>query len=286
MSLRHIYYMQNIFKKSYPFNDDLSYNSKIVFFISIVVLGFLWLFQPLNISLLAPRPKLYLIAGISIVTFLSLSFHLLLLPSFFPKFFASSKWSIGKEILWDVWILFTILASYFILNNTLGVLKFGFDLVVKLVLVAVIPITLVIVLNHNKMLRSHLKVADELSKKLKEHKLLQDKVIYFNSDYQKDSLAVKVSLLLFIRSANNYVEVFWKEGEGIKNQMIRCSLLYAENLLKEYKFIVKCHRSYLVNINFIDRIEGNSQGYKLFVENLSSPIPVSKPSVSKLQELI
>ena len=68
--------------------------------------------------------------------------------------------------------------------------------------------------------------------------------------------------------------------------MIRCSLLYAENLLKEYKFIVKCHRSYLVNINFIDRIEGNSQGYKLFVENLSSPIPVSKPSVSKLQELI
>jgi hypothetical protein len=278
--------MQNIFKKSYPFNDDLSYNSKIVFFISIVVLGFLWLFQPLNISLLPPKPKLYLIAGISIVTFLSLSFHLLLLPSFFPKFFASSKWSIGKEILWDVWILFTILASYFILNNTLGVLKFGFDLVVKLVLVAVIPITLVIVLNHNKMLRSHLKVADELSKKLKEHKLLQDKVIYFNSDYQKDSLAVKVSLLLFIHSANNYIEVFWKEGEGIKNQMIRCSLLYAENLLKEYKFMVKCHRSYLVNINFIDRIEGNSQGYKLFVENLSSPIPVSKPSVSKLQELI
>lgn len=284
--MRHIYYMQNIFKKSYPFNDDLSYNSKIVFFISIVVLGFLWLFQPLNISLLAPKPKLYLIAGISIVTFLSLSFHLLLLPSFFPRFFASSKWNIGKEILWDVWILFTILASYFILNNTLGVLKFGFDLVVKLVLVAVIPITLVIVLNHNKMLRSHLKVADELSKKLKEHKLLQDKVIYFNSDYQKDSLAVKVSLLLFIHSANNYVEVFWKEGEGIKNQMIRCSLLYAENLLKEYKFIVKCHRSYLVNINFIDRIEGNSQGYKLFVENFSSPIPVSKPSVSKLQELI
>jgi hypothetical protein len=278
--------MLNIFKKPYPFNDDLSYNSKIVFFISIVVLGFLWLFQPFNISQLPARPKLYLIAGLSIVTFLSLSFHLLLLPSFFPKFFASSKWNIRKEILWDVWILFTILVSYFLLNNTLGVLKFGFDLVVKLVLVAVIPITLVIVLNHNKMLRAHLKVADELSKKMKEHKLLQDKVVYFNSDYQKDSLAVKVSLLLFIRSANNYIEVYWKESEAIKSQMIRCSLLYAENLLKEYKFMVKCHRSYLVNINFLDRIEGNSQGYKLFIENISFPIPVSKPSVAKLQELI
>jgi len=111
-------------------------------------------------------------------------------------------------------------------------------------------------------------------------------VIYFNSDYQKDSLAVKVSLLLFIRSANNYIEVYWKEGENIKSQMIRCSLLYAENLLKEYKFMVKCHRSYLVNINFLDRIEGNSQGYKIFIENITFPIPVSKPSVVKLQELI
>ena len=136
------------------------------------------------------------------------------------------------------------------------------------------------------MFRSRAKFADDINKKLQDHKFIQDKIILFNSDYQKDSLAIKVNLLLFIRSANNYIEVFWKDGELIKNQMIRCSMAYAEDLLKEHKFIVKCHRSFMVNINHIDRFEGNLQGYKLYFEKIDFPIPVSKSFASKLQELI
>jgi len=67
---------------------------------------------------------------------------------------------------------------------------------------------------------------------------------------------------------------------------VRCSLIYAENLLKDDKFIFKCHRSYLVNINYIDKVEGNSQGYKLYLENVPTPIPVSKIFAQKLKELL
>jgi DNA-binding LytR/AlgR family response regulator len=91
---------------------------------------------------------------------------------------------------------------------------------------------------------------------------------------------------LFIRSANNYIEVFWKEGDTVKNQMVRCSMAYAEELMKEYKFIVKCHRSYIVNINHIERFEGNLQGYKLYFDKIDFPIPVSKNFAGKLQESI
>jgi len=278
--------MWNIFNKPYPFNDDLKQNTKIIFFTSLGVFAFLFLFQPFDISALPTKGKYYLMIGLAIVTFLSLSLNLLFIPSLFPKKFSSTNWNIKKEILWNIWVLFTTLAGYFLLNNYLGVLKFGFSLVIKLVLTAVIPISVLIVVNHNKMLRSHLKIADELSKKLKDNKSIQDKIVYFDSDYQKDSLAIKVSFLLFIRSANNYIEVFWREGETIKNQMVRCSMIYAEEILKEHKFIFKCHRSFIVNINHIDKIEGNSQGYRLFFENINFPVPVSKNSVIKLKELI
>jgi len=278
--------MLNIFNKPYPFNDDLKHNSIIIFFTSLGVFVFLFLFQPFDINALPVREKYYLMSGFAVITFLALSLHLLIIPSLFPKKFSSSEWSIKKEILWNLWILFTILAGYFLLTNFLGTMKFGFSMVIKLVLTAVIPLSILIIVNHNKMLRSHLKVADELNKKLKENKSIQEKIVYFNSDYQKDSLAIKINSLLFIRSANNYIEVFWKEGGNIKNQMVRCSLLYAEGILKEHKFIFKCHRSYMINISYIDRIEGNSQEYKLFFENVSFPIPVSKNSVSKLKELI
>jgi hypothetical protein len=278
--------MVNVFNKPYPFSDDLKYNAKIIFFLSMGVFLFLWLFQPFDIGLLETRKKYYLIGGFSFITFLCLSLNLLFIPSLFPKKFSSVVWNIKKEIFWNLWILFTILVGYFLYTNTLGIMIFNFYMVIKLVLTAAVPISILIVINHNKMLRSHLKLADELNKKLKEHKQIQEKIIYFKSDYQKDSLAIKVSTLLFLRSADNYIEVFWKEGEVVKNQMVRCSMTNAEEIVKEHKFIFKCHRSYMVNINYIERFEGNSQGYKLFFENINYPIPVSKSSASKLQELI
>jgi hypothetical protein len=278
--------MLNIFNKPYPFNDDLKQNSKIIFFTSLGVFVFLFLFQPFEISTLATREKYYLMSGMAITTFLSLSLNLLVIPSLLPKKFSSSTWNIKKEIFWDIWILFTTLAGYFLLNNTLGVMKFGFGLIIKLILTAVIPLTVLIIINHNKILRSHLKLADELSKKLKENKTILDKIVYFNSDYQKDSLAIKVSLLVLIRSANNYIEVFWKETESIKNQMVRCSMATAEEILREHKFIFKCHRSFIVNVNYIEKIEGNTQGYKLYFENINFTVPVAKNYLDRLQELI
>jgi hypothetical protein len=278
--------MRNVFNNPYPFSDDLKHNTKIIFFTSLGVFAFLFLFQPFDINSLPTKERYYLLSGLAGITFLSLSINLLLIPSLFPKKFTSEGWNIKKEILWNLWILFTILVGYFFYTNSLGAMKFGFNMVIKLLLTAVVPLSVLIIVNHNKMLREHLKMADELSKKLKENKLIQEKIIHFNSDYQKDSLSINVSLLLFIRSANNYIEVFWKDVNSIRNQMVRCSMAYAEEILKEHKFIFKCHRSFIVNINYIDRIEGNSEGYKLFFENVAFPIPVSKNFVGRLRELI
>jgi predicted house-cleaning noncanonical NTP pyrophosphatase (MazG superfamily) len=278
--------MLNPFKKSYPFNEDLKHNSIIIFFISLGVPLFLFLLQPFDIGLLPDIDKYYLIIGFGVITFLALSLHLLFFPSLFPKILTSTKWNVMKEIFWNLWIMFTILTGYFLYTKFLGILKFDFDLVIKLILLAVIPISALIIINQNRMLRSRLKRADEINKKLKDHKLLQEEIVNFVSDYQKDSLAIKVSLLLFIRSANNYIEVFWKEGDSVKNRMVRCSMAYSEDLLSEYKFIIKCHRSYMVNITYIDRFEGNLQGYRLYFEKIDFPIPVSKSFASKLKELI
>jgi hypothetical protein len=278
--------MLNIFNKPYPFDDDLKHNSKIIFFISIGVFAFLWFFQPFDIGLLEMRKKFYLIFGFSFITFLSLSLNLLFIPSLFPKQFSSAIWNIKREIFWNLWILTTMLVGNFIYGKMLLVVKFDFYMVIKLVLTSIFPITILIIINHNKMLRSHLRKADELNKKLRENKLIQEKIVHFNSDYQKDSLAIKVSALLIIKSANNYIEVFWKENDTIKNQMVRCSMLNAEDAVKEHKFIFKCHRSFIVNVSYIERFEGNSQGYKLFFESIPFTIPVSKGLVSKLQELI
>ena len=278
--------MLEFLNKPYPFNDDLKHNTKIIFFISVGVFVFLFLFQPLQIDALATRDKYILVIGLGIITFLSLSLNLLILPSLFPKILNGSSWNVKKEIFWDLWILFTVSVGYFLYYKTLGIMEFGFDMIIKLILIAIVPTSVLITFNRNRLLRSHLKLANELNQKLKENKSIPDKLVHFMSDYQKDNLSIKVSLILFIRSANNYIEVFWKEDRAVKSQMVRCSLTKAEEVLKEDKFIFKSHRSYMANINHIDRIEGSSQGYRLYFEKVDFPVPVSKNYIHKLKELI
>lgn len=276
----------NFLKKPYPFNDDLKRNAKLIFFISVSIFAFLLLFQPLDISILPNRDKIYLVIGLGVITFLSLSLNLLVIPSMFPKIFLHREWIIWKEIIWNLWMLFTIAFGYFLSYKLLGILEVDFYMIVKLILIAIIPLTLLIVFNQDRLLRLHLKIANELNSKLKDTKADVEKLVHFDSDYQKDKLSMKARLLLLIRSADNYIEIFWKDGDQINSRLVRSTLLKAQDLLSDYPYVFKCHRSYIVNINHIDRVEGNSQGYKIFIENIDFEIPVSKSAVDQLKDKV
>jgi len=208
------------------------------------------------------------------------------LPSLFPKIFLKRIWNIKKEIIWNVWILSTISVGYYLYYKAIGIFEIDFYMIVKLILIAIVPITGLITINQNRLLRSNLKLANGINKKLKENKSKDEQLVHFKSDYTKDSLSIRVSLLLFIRAANNYIEIFWKENDIVKSQMVRTSLKKAEEVLDEYKFIFKCHRSFLININFIDKIEGSIQGYKLYFDKVDFAVPVSKNFAYILKELI
>ena len=278
--------MFKFLKKSYPFNDDLNHNAKVILFISIVFFAFLYLFQPFDINAFENAEKLYLIAGIVVVTFLALSLNLMILPSIFPKLFISKKWNVKKEILWNIWILFTISGGNLLYYHMFGLLEFKFTLLLQIVLTAVLPTTFLITINQDRLRKKNLQSALELNKKLKENRELKSKIITFESEYGKENLEIKLSSLILIKSANNYIEVFWNENNQVKNQMIRSSMFKTEKLFKDYKFIFRSHRSFIVNIEYIIRIEGNSLGYKLFLENLDFPVPVSQKYTSKLKDLI
>ena len=133
--------MFKFLNKPYPFNDDLKYNSKLIFFISIGVLGFLYLFQPLDVSLMDNKHKLYVVVGLGAVTFLSLSLNLLIIPSLLPGIFIKRIWNIKKEILWNLWILSTISVGYSLYYRLLDIFKIDFRMVVGLIIIAIIPIT-------------------------------------------------------------------------------------------------------------------------------------------------
>jgi hypothetical protein len=279
--------MLNFLNKPYPFNDDLRHNAKIIFFISIGVLIFLLLFQPIEISSFSRLEIFYLAMGLGASTFLTLSVNLLILPSLFPNLFHLKKWNIKKEILWNIWILFAISASHFLFYTKLfGLIDLNLSIILKLLMISILPVVVLITINQDRLLKLHLKSAIQLNKKLNENRYIQDKLILFESDYKKDNLSIKANSFICLRSANNYIEIFYLDEEKVVSQMVRCTLIKSIELLTPYEFIFRCHRTFVINTNYIHKIEGNSQGYKLTFKNIDFQIPVSQKYLKDFKKLI
>jgi len=277
----------NFLKKPYPFNEDLKYNSRIIFFISIGILCILLIFNPTDILNLSRKDVFYLTTGLAASTFLSLALNLIVLPSLLPKIFNPNKWKVISEIVWNIWIVFTIMASNFLFYTKLfGYFEMNIGTVGKFLLLAVLPVAVLITVNQDRLLRSHLKSAKALNKRLSESRDSGEKLVTFHSDYKNDSLKLNVGSLLLIRSANNYIEIFYSEQNESKSQLVRCSMGNAEKTIKDFDFIVRCHRMYIVNINYLIKVEGNSQGYKLALDGVDFPVHVSQKYIPGFKKMI
>ena len=67
------------------------------------------------------------------------------------------------------------------------------------------------------------------------------------------------------------------EKGQIKKCLLRKTLTEIEEEIKrQCQHIRRCHNSYIVNIKQIESISGNSAGYRIILNNIDSPIPVSR----------
>lgn len=279
--------MLAVLNKPYPFNSDLKHNAKIILFISVGVLAYIVFLMPIDISLFTKKEITYLITGLTVSTFVMLSMNLIVFPSLVPKLFDNNRWTIKREIIWNAWTLVSISAIYYLLYSFVyGVIVMSVFDIFQFVFLGLIPVSALIIINYNRLLRTNLKTARQLNNKLSEGKLLKDKFIDFDSDYKKDNLIIKSDSIIMIKSADNYIEVYFEKDGIVKKQMIRNSLNRIEILLQDYDFIFKCHRSYMINIHHIKEVQGHSQGYKIFFEGIDFPALVSQKYIDDFNKII
>lgn len=279
--------MLKFLNKPYPFNDDLRRNAKIILFISFGVIIFLFLFQPIEISSFSNKEIFYLVTGLAVSTFLVLTLNLIVMPSLFPKLFNSGKWDIKREIIWNIWIILAISSSDLLLySKLLGIFDISFTDIGRIVLLGFLPVAVLIIINQDRLLRSHLRSATLLNEKLIGKRDHDEKLIQFESEYKNDELAIKPNSLYLIISSDNYIEIYYEREGAISKSIVRSTLKKAEQRVGEYDFIFRCHRSYIVNINHIKEIQGNSQGYKLYFENIKSPALVSQKYIPYFKKKI
>ena len=104
------------------------------------------------------------------------------------------------------------------------------------------------------------------------------RLLHLQSDNEKDHLAVALDDLLYLQSQDNYLSVVHVGEKGLQAPLIRSSLKRIESLGEPG--LLRCHRSFVVNLGRVRRCEGNLHGLRLLLEQGDRAIPVSRAYVT------
>ncbi len=256
---------------------------------SLIITAIITFILLLGIPEVSFYPLLELL-GYSLITLSVCISFFLFLPGLFPRWFDEEEWTVGREIVSTLFLLFTIGSFNYFFNSVLsgasgGILVF-IDIQLSTMLIAVLPVIFVIYIEQNRHLKKKLALAIRLNKELSGRKANPtEEIISLSSENQKERIDINLDKLLFIKSSSNYVEIF--NSDNIRRpKLLRNTLKNIEEELKEYGSLIRCHRAYIINLNKIKNVKGNSQGYSLEIEETDQTIPVSRGYSKSFSESI
>lgn len=215
---------------------------------------------------------------------MTLAFVVLLLSQFVIRvLFKLNKFNIVSLFFWflleavlvaSVWLVFEVLDRDF----TGNLLTVWFDNLLAYILIMILPYFLYV---------SYIHIKDVIKKLEIENKseLNYIKDISLKDENEIVKLVLKTENLLFIQSADNYVEVNFIENGTVTKTLLRNSIKNLETTFINTP-IIRCHRSFIVNTNNIELAKKTSSGFKLKLNQVSElTIPVSKSYISEFNKL-
>jgi hypothetical protein len=98
-------------------------------------------------------------------------------------------------------------------------------------------------------------------------------------------LSVKLDNLYYIKAEDNYINVFYQRSGTIASYMLRCKMKTIEDNCVDSSSLMRCHRSYIVNIKKVSVLHNEADGFVIDFEREGlESIPVSKTYSAKVLE--
>lgn len=271
----------SIFTQSYPAHAPLKRRVLLSFAMSSFVFLFLLIFQPFDLDSTSKNIVL-ITAGYGLCCLLVMLFLNIVVVELFPAVFREEKWTVLKEVIWVIVNIALIgfanaLYSVWALELTFSIRALlWFELYT--LAVAIIPVFGTVLINYYRLRSKYAYESDEINAGIRDR--MKGNRVSNNTVSLKESDTVFACFLpenlLYVKAADNYIEVHFLHNNGPCKQLLRMTLRNALNELVEFDYVLQVHRSYIVNMNRVLRLSGNAQGIKLHLESVTEVVPVSR----------
>lgn len=277
--------MWRLLNQPYPFSESTEQRLRKAALMGLFVGLFLLVFQPFGLEDWQTPYKWVKILGFGGITFAVTGLHFWLWTRLLPRQFSDDYWTVGREILFIIFIILTIALANLLYLSVLGTFVFSAANLIGAVaitfLVGIFPTAGSVVANYVVQLRKYTQAAAALP--VHPHPVTEPvaatteprSLLILTAENEKDTLMLAPADLLFVESSDNYCTVVYLKNGQPDQVLLRSSLSRLESQLP-VSSIVRCHRSFLVNISQVEKVTGNAQGYKLHLQQGLFLVPVAR----------
>lgn len=283
--------LTKILREPFPYNYSGTGNIRSAAYFGVFITAFLLLFQPFELNRFDTASLIVIAFLYGSVTFSCIFICNIIFPRLFPAIFKEAEWTTGKQILF---IMLTVLlvgiVNYLVsplLVNTKLNLYYAIWFQGITLAIASLPVSLYILFRQNRLLKKFSEEARLLESKLEQKKkefpekpapvnIQEQNKLTLASYYQDEKISLWPHELYLVESASNYIKIYHKQNDKLVYTIIRSTIKKTEQSLLPYLFFFKCHRSYIINLDKVEHVEGNAQGFKVKIEKHETLIPVSR----------
>lgn len=245
---------------------------------------FLWFFKPFDIN--TQEYSFYELLIFGVISFGIFFIAHTVLPLMKSDIYRESSWSIYSQIIFYIILSFAIATLNGLFINFRNDLGFSWTnyliILIQTFAVGIIPITLSVLISYVLKYKKIANQSNYINSKIDKLITTNDEQYNIKSNVKSEALVLNESSFLFAKSSGNYIEIF---VVGEKPKILRMGLLDLEKQLDANKYMMRCHRSYLVNTSQINKVTGNAQGLQLWLKNNQSTVPVSRKYIEKIREV-
>jgi DNA-binding LytR/AlgR family response regulator len=272
--------MFDFLDKSYPFDNTLNAFFRIGFGIALGLFLFILFFQPFELNSADVNKYILTIAGYGGITFLLIGLLRIIVPWSIPKWLNRENWDLKREILLQIllWILNSVAWAFYtayVANVTLSMY-----LVVKIVILSLVPPVIIMLVREIHSLRIqviHLKAQNrELSIEAEHNQAIPKENIELVSENRSEKISVDLEDLILVKSAENYVEILYLAGGNMTKKLLRTTFKGIEDQLRSFSQFLRCHRTYIVNIGHVIKLQRDYGRFFLKMNKIEEGIPVSR----------
>ncbi|WP_286755981.1 LytTR family DNA-binding domain-containing protein [Roseivirga sp. UBA838] len=235
---------------------------------------FLVAFLPFGIHNYNPRFTYTVHFLVEMAKFGTSTFFLCVLMEFWVKRHCIKRASTAAVVYWHLALLLVLGLSNFVLYNLIGGWhdwKFisGLRFVLQISSVLIFPLAGVLGYFRFRNLKS-----DYEQMLTNREEGPKEEFISVKGSGNNESVAVRLVDLLCLKAHDNYVELSFLEQNQVKKKLVRGTLT---NIFRQISHpeVVRCHRSYVVNLHNVRSVVGHSS-IELRLVCVSHPIPVSR----------